>query len=315
MSPFPGFTPPPAGRPLPEPAARPYRARQSTDVTGASTAAAGGIFTQLGQEWPRLAGLPSMAATLRRWARQEPALTDASSLGELLDLIDASHAVREDELLLALLRLAQGGQQLAGRVVLQAMMPKLTRMVRNTRPLSSDDAQIEDRRHTAVAIFWEVLLGYPVGRRTSSVAANLALDTLRELTGMRKAPVDRPVCPPSDDHRFAGSYAERAISSPGLTCDADLLEVLAWALDINAVTRNDAALLARVYLPDPNEMRHGAGVAAAAEALGLSQATVRQRCSRARRRLIAAVAADAQPDLNPSSASAPGGRLHSPTPV
>lgn len=274
-------------------APRPFRARQAAEPAG--LARGGGIFTQLAQEWPRLAALPSMAATLRRWGRQEAALADTLDLGDLLDRIDGSHGVQEDELLLALVRLAQGGQQLAGRVVLQAMLPKLTRMVRNTRPLSSDDFELEDRRHTAVAAFWEVLSGYPVSRRPSSVAGNLALDTLRELTGMRKAPVDRPC-------RLAveGSYDEPRLSSPGLTSDADLLEVIAWALDVGAVTRDDAALLVRVYLPDPNDTPRGSGVAAAAEALGMSQATVRQRCSRARRRLIAAVQQDVQPEALPS---------------
>lgn len=277
--------------------ARPFRARQPAEPASlGSTTSGGGIFTQLGQEWPRLAALPSMAATLRRWGRQEPALAGTLDLGDLLDRIDSSRGAQEDELLLALVRLAQGGQQLAGRVVLQAMLPKLARMVRNTRPLSSDDFRLEDRRHTAVAAFWEVLSGYPVARRPSSVAGNLALDTLREITGMRKAPVDLPVCrPAAEDPRLTGSYEEPRLSSPGLSTDADLLEVIAWALDVDAVTREDAALLVRVYLPDPNDTLHGTGVAAAAAALGLSQATVRQRCSRARRRLITAVQEDAQP--------------------
>ena len=220
-------------------------------------------------------------------------LAGLASLGALVDEVDASTGAREDQLLLALVRLAQGGQQLAGRVLLQAMLPKIATMVRRMRPSSNDDRWVEDRRQIAVATFWEVLQNYPAQRRQSRVAANLALDTLHQLTrGLRRPPVDIPLDPDDASARLSSrSYTEPRMASDGLSSDADLLEVIAWALDVRAISTEDASLLVRVYLPDPrHEGSSGAGIA---EELKLSHAALRQRCSRARRRLIEAVRADA----------------------
>lgn len=124
---------------------------------------------------------------MRRWGRTEPALAGLGSLGAL-DEVDASTGGREDQLLLALVRLAQGGQQLAGRVLLQAMLPKIAMMVRRMQPSGNDDHWVEDRRQVSVATFSEVLQGYPVERRQSRVAGNLALDTLHQLTRGSRRP-------------------------------------------------------------------------------------------------------------------------------
>ncbi len=254
-----------------------------------------GIFGQLGQEWTRLGALPSMAHTLGRWGRAEPVLAGPTSLGELVDRIDTSHSVEEDQLLLALLRLAQAGQQLAGRVLLQAMLPKISRMVRRMRPTSNDDRRIEDRRHIAVATFWEVLHTYPAGRRQTKIAANLALDTLHQLTsGHRKPPGDIPLSPDVCADRLAArAYEDPRTSGGGLSSDADLLEVIIWGLDVRAICAEEASLLVRVYLPDPRDGHRGADVA---HELGLSHTVLRKRCSRARRRLVAAVRADIDGD-------------------
>lgn len=254
----------------------------------------GGIFVQLSQEWIRLGAMPSMAHTLRKWGRAEPVLSGAVSLGALVDLIDSSQGAEEDELLLALVRLAQAGQQLAGRVVLQAMLPKLARMVRTLRPTGNDGRWVEDRRHIAVAVFWEVLSAYPADRRRGRVAGNLALDTLHELTrDQRRGPADIPVDPEEAADRLGScSYDEPRMQPAGLTADSDLLEVIAWGLDVEAITAEEASLLTQVYLPLPGT---DASQAELAPSLGLSATALRQRCSRARRRLIAAVQADMEP--------------------
>lgn len=283
-------------RPSPD-AARPFRAHlphpPQHDHSRAGSDVAAELFTQLSQEWTRLCSLPSLAHTLRRWGRTEEVLAGLTSLAALVDEVDASTGEREDQLLLALVRLAQGGQQLAGRVLLQAMLPKIATMVRRMRPSSNDDRWVEDRRQIAVATFWEVLQNYPAQRRQSRVAANLALDTLHQLTrGLRRPPVDIPLDPDDASARLSSrSYTEPRMASDGLSTDADLLEVIAWALDVRAISTEDAALLVRVYLPDPGQKgRSGAGIA---EELNLTHAALRQRCSRARRRLIEAVRADA----------------------
>ncbi len=273
---------------------RAFRGQVNGSGAPASRPTRTGIFGQLCDEWDRLCRLSSTRHNLRRWARAEPVLGGTDSLGDLLDRIDAGDDGEADRLLLALVRLAQVGQQLAGRVVLQAMLPKIARMSRTLRPSSNDDRWAEDRRHIAVATFWEIIYVYPADRRESRVAANLALDTLHRLTSDRRKPM---VEIPLDPEEAAGRLAQRSYVDPHeclgtITADSSLLEVITWGVEVAAISRDEASLLVRTYLPPPGA---GGGAGVAGE-IDVSRAAVRQRVSRARRRLIAAVRADVEPD-------------------
>src|SRR5690606_29733033 len=94
----------------------------------AAPAVASTIYLQLTQDWSHLHSLPSTSATVRRWGRCEPALAGLERPGDVVDEIDRSDTERANELLLALLRLFQSNQQLAGRTLLQAFMPKLAKI-------------------------------------------------------------------------------------------------------------------------------------------------------------------------------------------
>jgi DNA-directed RNA polymerase specialized sigma24 family protein len=228
--------------------------------------------------------------------------------GQIVDAIDAAGHDRTNELLLALIRLFQRGHQLAGRVVLQALLPKLAKTATHAGGMctSSSDTWAEDRRHITLAEFWDVMADYPVERRTSSVASNLALDTLHRVTGARKPPTDLPVDPHDfrDEETRDGArrtwLAGLSTTDPDpveeITPDSDLLEVIAWGMRNATISQDEAQLLVASYLP---ERTQGFGFAAVAEQLGLSQAAVRQRCSRASRKLTEAVRAE----------------LHSPAPL
>lgn len=257
------------------------------------------LYRQLTQEWAGLHMTPSTMTTVRRWARRETALADFSRLGEIVDAIDAGSYARTNEILLALIRLFQNGHQLAGRVVLQALLPKLTKTAAYAGGMctSSVDTWAEDRRHITIAEFWDVMADYPVDRRTSSVASNLALDTLHRVTGARKPTTDVPV----DPHRFlhdsetrdrarrswlAGACVTDPDPANEITPDSDLLEVISWGLRRGAISQDEAQLLVASYLP---ERTTGFGFADVAIQLGLSQAAVRQRCSRASRKLAEVV--------------------------
>ena len=85
------------------------------------------LYRQLTQEWAELHVTPSTPATVRRWGRAEKALAGFAMPGQIVDAIDAAGHDRTNELLLALIRLFQRGHQLAGRVVLQALLPKLAK--------------------------------------------------------------------------------------------------------------------------------------------------------------------------------------------
>jgi DNA-directed RNA polymerase specialized sigma24 family protein len=252
------------------------------------------LYRQLIREWVQLNSLTSSTAAMRRWGRLEPSLAGHRRPADLVDAIDAAPRHREDEMLLALIRLAQTGHQLAGRVVLQAMMPKLGKITIRTNGSSpsADNAWSEDRRHIAVAEFWDVLVSYPTGRRTTKIAANLALDTLHRLTaGTRCAQPDLPIDPSEFALTHTSSESpstyelDEATTAGELTTDADLIQVITWGVTHQVITQDQGQLLAVVYLPT----QAGSGSDAAAHQLGISPAAVRQRCSRARRQLITAV--------------------------
>lgn len=94
-------------------------------------------YARLVQEWIDLNAQPGTANTVHSWARAEPVLAGCARPGDVVDAIDAAPADGKDAILLALIRLTQGGEQLAGRIVLQAMLPKLGRLTNRTGPTSS----------------------------------------------------------------------------------------------------------------------------------------------------------------------------------
>lgn len=250
-----------------------------------------GIYAELCLEWRRVCDLPSTAHLLNKWQHTEPALRGLNDLPDILDGIDHGDAVRKDELLLALVRLAHTGQQMAARTVLQAMLPKLSRIARTT--IGSIDRTLESRRQAGIVEFWDVLTNYPVERRTHKVAANLALDTLHNLTqstraGGEEIPVEPEIAVYLADVRDPLTRGDDPTADQAETAvlGSDLDQLLAWALDVQAITGPDAALLLRVYT-------HGNAqsgcAAAAAEEMGITTEAVRQRCSRARRALTEAV--------------------------
>jgi hypothetical protein len=299
----------------PSPSRLPFRPHRHTgeDHLAGHT----GIFGALNAEWLRLCGMPSTSHALTRWAHSEPDLRPSTTLQDLLDRIDHAGQAETDRILLALIRTAQAGQQLAAQVVLQAMLPKLCRIERTSRITGSDNRRVEDRRHITVTTFWEILAGYPTDRRTHRVAGNLALDTLHQLTTAerrRRPGTEIPVEPDEAcRHAHHGQQCDDPTGSVGiLTDDADILEVIAWGIEAAAITPDEAATLVRVYAPAPGEQ---GGAQAAADDLGLSPAAVRQRCCRARRNLINAVRDDGEgsPTAPPPPARIPSLRARTPS--
>lgn len=252
---------------------------------------ASAIYRQLLQEWVDLNALTSSTTTVRRWGRLEPALAGHTRPGDVVDAIDSAAAAQTDAMLLSLIRLFQAGHQLAGRVVLQTMLPKLIRITLRTSPTSTDNAWTEDRHHITIAEFWDVLATYPIHRRPAKVASNLALDTLHRVSGARKPdeaiPIDPAEMPLDDRARSAYTFDHEAAVGE-LNTDSDLLQVITWGVAHEAINAEEGSLLAAAYLPSPGT----SGFAAAAAERRLTQAAVRQRCSRASRRLSDAVRAE-----------------------
>lgn len=243
-----------------------------------------GLFGRLNVEWVRLLEASCTRAVVSRWADLHPVLWGTRDLGELLTRLDVASPEESDEILLSLLSLAQHGHQVAGRTVLQAMLPKLARM--SSRAWFA--AGGEDVHDLFVATLWERIMTYPVARRPRKVAANLALDTLNSVTapgrrghGRHEVAVtdqdfDEDLGAPALGARWAS-----AVTSGNAASD-EVLSLLLAARRDGLISPEDAALLARVHVSGDSADRIEAD-------LGLSPAGRRQRCSRATRRLAAAL--------------------------
>lgn len=276
------------------------------------------IYRQLTQDWAYLHHLTSTAVAVRRWGRSEPALVGFELPGDIVDAVDRSDNERKNELLLALLRLFQDDkQQLAGRTLLQALLPKLARIASSTIPdADSGFAElVEDSQAITIAEFWNVMAGYPVERRKSRVAQNLALDTLNRVTGQRQTRPALPVDPQllgslhhKGKSRTAGSLTAQMVHGvvaeavvdrdpmDAVTSDTDLMDVIAWAARNSAITLDEAKLLATVYLTDDSPQEWGPSDGRRAPAV------IRKRCSRAITKLTAAVRAEMSDITSPTSA-------------
>jgi len=219
----------------------------------------------LEREWHVLATSGDWATAVRQWGWRHPAvLAGCRTPDDVLDTIRAD----PDPVLLALLELAGSGDVTAGRVVVQSMLPKLIVMARR-----DPDHETADY----VSWLWVVIRRYPTRRRRRRVAANLALDTLKQATRSRvrhEIPYHSESLAQLEHAPFASVSDEPG--SDALTAS----RVIDGARRLGLVDDATARVLALVYdtgLPGRE----------AAEMLDMSVATVRWRCSRAVRTLAA----------------------------
>jgi hypothetical protein len=279
------------------PSAPPVSASAPVRETPARHTSTTTLTGRLNREWAQLVAGPAAAAALRRWALTCPALTQLSTLDDVLSLVadadadaDADATVR-DAVLLALIEAAQAGDALAGRTVLQTMLGKAVRVAGTVARRDDVRGDQEEALARAVAALWQAIATYPVALRPARVAANLALDTVavaqRGHTG---------------SSHFRRSYRELPVADVGSVgpavqhdggpddvrgpADAQLLTVLAWAVRASVLDLDDAQLLVRVYSVDEHG-RPADGRAVAAQA-GLSWPALRQRCRRLAQRIGAA---------------------------
>lgn len=210
-------------------------------------------LSALDAEWASLSRRPVPEA----WRCAAPELGSALEVGGVRSVVK-QHA---DAVLLALLRLHRAKDPWAGRVVVQLMLPKLVLMaVRHAR------ATLDDH----LAALWECLCTYPVGRRPTKVAANLALDTLKAISTTPGRP--RLALVPCPD--------DLPDPAPPLDPDPDGPAVLAAASRLGLIDPLTQRTLECVYV-------EGRTSREAAAELGMTADVVRWRCSRAVRTLRA----------------------------
>lgn len=242
-------------------ATRPFRQHHDAPLNVSA------IYRPLLAEWVTLQHLPSTAIQLRRWARTHPILTDYPTPGDLVDAIDAAPQDIAEQHLIALVRIYQAGNQLAGRIVLQAMLPAINRIVANR---SIDDQQ------SVLAEFWIVLSTITITDTTTRIAANLKLSTLRAIT--------RPARPNPELLQADPLIWHAPEATDDTTDTTDLADVIAWAHHTNAITTDEAAILTFAYTG-----HHTDYTRPLATHLGIAPEAAKKRCTRAREKLINAV--------------------------
>ena len=218
------------------------------------------VLSRMDADWAALQEDARAADTCRRWSAREPVLSGCARPADVL----ARVAAAPDVVLGHLVAEVAAGDVLAGRVALQALLPKVVRMA------AVDPAAEVDDYLTAL---WCEIATYPLGRRPTSVAANLALDTLKAVHRERRSSVDVVTSPHlvllAADRRPARVVGEAAgVAGPSVA------HVLALARRHRLVDRTTAELLGSVYAD-------GLSGASAARRHGLSPGALRSRCSRA----------------------------------
>jgi DNA-directed RNA polymerase specialized sigma24 family protein len=214
------------------------------------------------------------------WAAKYEVLAPCRSLGDVL------LAIRNepDGALGALLTEVSRGDELAGRAVLQAMLGKLVRMAQADEYSGIDDY---------VAVMWCRIRTYPLATRPRKIAANLVLDTLKQVTNERRVLLLRTVqlWPPGEKLDIAHEEALRRdlLDHQRQIADLTAKELLDSAGLLGLLDGDSEGVLSSVYAD-------GLSSEATAHRLQISAGSVRVRCSRAvkvlarhRRQLLASV--------------------------
>ena len=145
-------------------------------------------IVQLAQSWRQGFAGRRLSQQLRGWGEAEPALARFDGNTERLFLFLRTPPDPERDLVFcALLRQAKR-DQLAGLVVLEALLPGLKTLFGG---ILVEAGESDELLALLLTNAWEQIVGYPVERRPGRVAANLLFDTqkatLKELAKRRKA--------------------------------------------------------------------------------------------------------------------------------
>jgi hypothetical protein len=249
----------------------------------------------LNAEWRAIVVDPAARAAVRAWATTQPAFACCADPAAVLDAVTRRG---QDEVLLALLSLAREGDVLAARIALQGMLGSAVRLARRT--LAHAQGDLEESLSRAVTALWQVVREYPIERRSCRPADGVSLDVLASLTAAARSrpselpgglPVDFADVPEEqpDDLSLRGVFWALAHPRAADACsDEQLVLLLAWSVRRHVISVEDARLLLRLY--SPREPGVALTCREVAQQLGLGHDAVRQRASRAKRRLARAVA-------------------------
>ena len=221
------------------------------------------VVEALELEWTTL--LPSLNARLREWAAREPVLAAFPTAPVLLRALRSRRDFAlEDAILLALLRWARLNR-LAGRLVVQALLPGLKLAARR---ILFEAGERDELWSLLLANLWQRIASYPLERRPRRVAANLLLDTTHAtLTELARARHSTEATEP---------LVELAPARPG---QEEVEVLLARGVRAQVLSREEAQLILRTRL-------EGVPLSVLARELGVGYDALRVRRRRAERRLL-----------------------------
>lgn len=249
------------------------------------------VIDDLNTEWEHLSQTGRAADHLDDCIRRWPQLAPISEHlpATVMQKLDPE---LESDILLELLRQFDGGRgdYVAGRLVLQCMIPATIRLAARVRGRYQNLAEC----HTdAVAAMWRAIGEHDTTGAATPTDANIFFALRGRARALllqdvrHRARIDIPIAD-DDIERLTHRSPSLAPDSPILGATGEVLELIAQGVDCNAITGAEASLLTRIYAPDPRDACDHLQATIAAE-MGISHEALRARASRAVRRLARAV--------------------------
>ena len=265
------------------------------------------LMTDLEHDWADLIHTSSFVDDLTRLTHE---VADLNDLGQARMPAEVADALLHR----LLVEHVRTGSYPAGRAVLQCMLPAIKGLIARGRRHYED---INDLAQEAAAAMWDAITTYDPAH-TDRVAMRLQGHMLTRVIG-DLSPHAQSAARPIRSHTpgagitefatepetlavlmehdevdgFSGLHSNAALA---LGATGEVLDAIAWGLDVEAITPEEASLLTRLYAPDPSlpeyeEIAAGRGKyqAKIAAELGVSHDALRQRASRGVRRLAEAV--------------------------
>jgi DNA-directed RNA polymerase specialized sigma24 family protein len=227
------------------------------------------LVEALDREWCELGR--RHPGTVSRWADRHDVLAPCGSFDDVL----SAARLNSDPILAALLTEVSRGDQLAGRVVLQALIGRMVRMAQRDPRAGIDDY---------LARLWCAIGSYPLERRPVRIAANLSMETLKAVSREHRwlGRGDVALWPSSEslEELLEPATLDGSPCDLPLPVDVEMLQVIEASSSLSLIDESDAALLRSVYAD-------GMTGREAARRFYTSASMVRVRCSKAVNRLAA----------------------------
>lgn len=219
----------------------------------------------LDRDWRRELESPVLRRRFAAWRDVDPVLSPFPDPAALLRFLRGPGTAADKDAALCALLMRARSEPHAGRVVLEALLPGLKNLAGR---LLTDVSDREELWSLLLVCAWERIRAYPVARRPRRVAANLLLDCLRgTLAALSYARSDTVALACELPRGFVAASLEGGVDA-----------LVGGAVAAGAVSADEAELILATRTDEVS-------LRAFAKAEGTSFVMVRQRRSRAERRL------------------------------